>query len=76
MLKVVLLELLVPQRKILVVQEVVRQVVANITENATAVASNGTMPAPEDETVSKLPEGRSEGDEEGRGHDKTVLVHW
>lgn len=45
MLKVVLLELLVPQREVLVVKEVVREVVANVAKDTAAKDSSSSMPA-------------------------------
>lgn len=45
MLKMVLLELLVPERQVFVVQEIVRQIVANIAKDATTVHCRCGIPA-------------------------------
>ncbi len=44
-LKVVLLELLIPEWKVLVMKEVVREIVANIAEDAAAEDSSSSIPA-------------------------------
>lgn len=46
MLQVIFFQLLVPQREVLVVQEVVREVVADVTEDASAVNGRSNMPVP------------------------------
>ena len=74
-LEVVLLELLVPQRKVLVVQEVVGQVVADVSEYAAAEHAGSDGPVERKEEVGELPEGRGQRDKESWGHDQTVLVH-
>lgn len=74
-LKMVLLELLVPERQVLVMKEVMRQVVANVSENATAVDSSCDIPVVGEDGVCKLPERCSQGYKQGWGHDQTVLVH-
>lgn len=76
MLEVILLELLVPQRKVLVVQEVVRHIVKDVAEDATAVGSDSAVPVPEDDGVREVPERVGEGHKERRRHDQAILVHW
>lgn len=73
--KVMLLELLVPQGEVLVVKEVVCKIIADVTEDAAAVDSGGSMPAVGNDGVGKVPERGRKHDEEGRGHDESVLVH-
>lgn len=68
-LKMILLELLVPQRKILVMKEIMCQVVADIAKDATTVSGYRSVPVPEDDGVSNLPEGQCESDKKSRGHD-------
>lgn len=75
MLKVVLLQLLVPQWQVLVVEEVVRQVVEDVAEDTSAVDSSRGVPRVGEEGVSKEPEGSGENNEERGRHDETVLVH-
>lgn len=60
---------------LLVVEEVVRHVVARVSKDATAVGSQSTMPVPEDDKVSKLPEWRCKNDKERGWHDEAILVH-
>lgn len=67
--QMVLLELLIPQREVLVVEEVVRQVIADIAEDTATVSSNRSVPMPEDEGMGHLPEWGCENDEERRRHD-------
>jgi hypothetical protein len=74
-LEVILLELLVPEGKILVVQEVVGQVVADVSEHATTEHCRGDVPIVGKEEVGELPERRGQRDKESRRHDETVLVH-
>ena len=59
----------------LVVQEVVRAVVADVSEDATAVYCYSSIPVVEEDGVGQLPEGCGEDEEEGGGHDKTQAVH-
>lgn len=47
---------------LLMVEEVMRHVIARVSKNATAVGSQGTMPVPEDDKMSKLPEWCREND--------------
>lgn len=61
-LEVILLELLVPQGEVLVVQEVVRQVVANVAENSAAVCGGSKIPVGED-GMGQAPEGRCKDEE-------------
>lgn len=75
MLEVVLLESLVPQRQVLVMQEVVRHVVENVTEDAAAVDGGGGMPRVEEDSMGEVPEGVGKDDEERRGHDEAVAIH-
>lgn len=51
-LEVVFLQLLVPERQILVMQEVVCHVVARVAEHAAREHSNGNKPVPEEDEVS------------------------
>lgn len=74
-LEVILLQLLVPQRKVLVVEEIVCQVVADVAENAAAIDGCSHIPVPEEQRMCDPPEGRGQNDEERRWHDQAVLVH-
>lgn len=74
-LQVVFLELLVPQWEVLVVEEVMGQVVADVAEDAATVGSHRSMPVPEDQAVGELPERSSKDDEESGRHDQAILVH-
>lgn len=71
----VLLQLAPVRRQVAVVEEVVRQVVAHVAEDAAAVRNETSVPVPEDDGLGKLPEWRSKGGEESRRHDKAILVH-
>lgn len=75
MLEMVLLELLVPQRKVLMVQKVMCHVVEDVAKDATAVSCHGAVPVPEDDGVCKVPEGVGERHKESWRHDKAILVH-
>lgn len=75
MLKVVLLEVLVPEWQVLVVQEVVRQVIADVAKDATTVDSGGGMPAVGEDGMGQLPKWSCKDNKESRGHDKSVFVH-
>jgi hypothetical protein len=59
----------------LVVEEVVRHVVASVAKDATTVRSCGRIPVPEDDSVRKFPEGCGEHDKQRGRHDKPVLIH-
>lgn len=56
-------------------QEVVRQIVANVAENTSAVDSRGSVPTVRKYPVRELVERRGENNEQGRRHDQAVLVH-
>lgn len=73
--QVVLLELLVPQRQILMVQEVVCHVVACVAENAATVDCRRDVPIPKEDGMGEGPEGSGKHCEKRRRHDETVLVH-
>lgn len=60
---------------LLVMEEVVRHVVARVSKDATTVGSQSTIPVPEDDKVSKLPEWRCKDDKECGWHDEAILVH-
>ncbi|KAL2273974.1 hypothetical protein FJTKL_03761 [Diaporthe vaccinii] len=74
-LKVVFLELLVPERQILVMQEVVCHVVARVAEHAAREHSHGNEPVPVEEEVCQFPEWRNQHQKERGRHDEPVLVH-
>lgn len=74
-LKVVFLQVLVPQRQILVVQEVVGEVVADIAKDTTAENGRADVPVVPKEEVCKLPEWERQDEEQGWRHHKTKLVH-
>lgn len=57
------------------VQEVVGQIVADITQDSTAVNGGGSIPIPKDDGVRKLPPGGCEDGEECGGHDEAEAVH-
>lgn len=56
-------------------QEVMRQVVADVAEDAAAVDRDGDVPVPVEDEVGEAVEGRGEHDEEGGGHDEAEFVH-
>jgi hypothetical protein len=56
-------------------QEVVRQVVANVAEDAATEYSGGHVPVKVEDGVRETPERSGKDDEEGRWHDQAVLVH-
>ena len=74
-LKVVFLETLVPKRQVLVMEEVVRHVVARVTEEAAAEYRRRHVPVPEEEGVRQFPEWDGKSDEEGGWHDEAILIH-
>lgn len=75
MSKMVLLEFLVPQRKVLVVKEVMCEIVADVSKDAATVSCTSSIPVVEEYSMCKLPERSSQSSEERRRHDKTILVH-
>lgn len=62
-LEMVLLQLLVPQRKVLVVQEVVRHVVADVAKDAPTVHGSAGIPVVAEDGLSQLPERRGQDNE-------------
>lgn len=75
-LKMVLLQLLVPRRELLVVKEVVSQVVKRVAEHTTAVGCCRSIPVVEEDSVCELPEWCCKRCEQRRGHDQPIPVHW
>ena len=73
--KVVLLHLPVPEREVLVVEEVVRQVVTDVSKDASAIDSRGHIPIPPEESVGQLPERGCQDHKQSRWHHKPVPVH-
>lgn len=71
----IFLQLLVPQREILVVEKVMSQVVANVSEYTAAVHRCRKVPIEGEKEMRKLPERRGKSDKKSRGHDESVLVH-
>lgn len=74
-LEVIFLKSAVPCGEIAVVQEVVRHIVANVSENATTVDRGRGIPIIEEYGMGELPERCSEHNEERRRHDQSVFVH-
>ena len=52
-----------------------REVVADVAEDAAAEDGGGDVPVPVEDCVGELVEGGGEDDEEGGGHDEAELVH-
>lgn len=75
MRKMVLLETLVPQREVLVMEEVMCQIVADVAKDTTAVDSSRDRPVVEEEELGKVPEGGGEDYKQSRWHDEAVFVH-
>jgi hypothetical protein len=73
--KVVLLEILVPQRQVLVVKEVVRKIVADISKDTSTVGCYCSIPVVAEDGMSHPPERSSQKSEENGRHNKTVLIH-
>lgn len=57
------------------VQEIVGQVVANVSEDSAAKHRHGCEPVVEEDCMGQLPEGNSQDHEQCRGHNKAVPVH-
>lgn len=74
-LEVILLQRLVPERKVLVVKEVVRHVVQSVAEHATGERRSAHVPVEEENLVGKRPERSREDDKQCWGHDKPISVH-
>lgn len=74
-LQVVLLELLVPERQILVVEEVMSQVIADITKDTATVDSGRSIPVVGKNGVGEIPKRSSKQHEHGWGHNKPVPIH-
>lgn len=60
---------------LLVVQEVVSQVIADVAKYSTTKYSRRSIPVVKEDCMCELVERSRESDEEGRRHDKTVSVH-
>jgi hypothetical protein len=60
----------------LVVQEVVRAVIANVAENAAAVDCHCRVPVVEEDGMGEFPEWRGKNQEERGRHDESQAVHW
>lgn len=73
--QVILLELLVPQRQILMVQEVVGHVVAGVAKDATGVNCCRNIPIPKENGMGERPEGGGKDGEKRGRHNETVFVH-
>lgn len=56
-------------------QKVMRQIIADISKDSTAINCNGGVPVVEKDKMSEMPEGCCKDEEEGRWHDETVAVH-
>ncbi|OIC47616.1 hypothetical protein A7L03_19200 [Acinetobacter baumannii] len=67
--------MLVVFRKLLVVEKVMRHIVACVSKDAATVRSQSRMPIPKDDSMSKLPERCCQNDEKRRRHNKPVFVH-
>lgn len=74
-LEMVLLELLVPRRKLLVMEKVVGHVIERVAKNTTTISSGRSIPIVEEYGVRKFPEWCRKRGEQCRGHDEPVLVH-
>ena len=59
----------------LVVQEVVSQIVANVSKDTTTKDCSGSVPVIEENSVSEVPEGCSKRKEQGWRHDQAQPVH-
>lgn len=57
------------------VQKVVREVIADVSEDTSTEDGRCGIPIPEEDRVGKLPEGRSEDDEESGRHHQSQLIH-
>lgn len=75
MLEMILLELLVPQRKVLVVQEIVCHVVACVAEDSTGKNRRGDVPVVRENKVCEVPERPGQHEEKCRRKHESVLVH-
>lgn len=56
-------------------QEVMRQIIADVAKDTAAVSSDGGVPIPENQEMSKLPERSCKSHKERGGHDKSVSIH-
>lgn len=74
-LQVVLLEIFIPERQVLVVEEVVSQVIADITKDAATVDRGRGIPVVGENGMGEIPERSCKQYEHGRGHDKSVPIH-
>jgi len=59
-----------------VVQEVVGDVVVEVSKDAAAVDGHRCVPVVEEKGVGQLPEGRCQHYKQGRRHDQAEPVHW
>ncbi len=74
-LHVPFLRLLIKGWELGVVQEVMGQIVHDVSRNTTAEDGSTHVPVPKN-GVSELPEWSSQCNEESRRHHKTISVHW
>ena len=56
-------------------QKVMRQIVADVSEDTTTIRRHSRVPIVEEYCMSQFPEGRCEDDEEGWWHDQAVAIH-
>jgi len=57
------------------VEEVVRQVIADVTKDTATENSSGYAPVPVEDGMCKFPEGRCQCEEKSRWHYKSEFVH-
>jgi hypothetical protein len=74
-LQVVLLEILIPERQVLVVEEIVSHVIADITKDATTVDCGRSIPVVGENSVCEIPERSCKQHKHGWRHDKSVPIH-
>ena len=56
-------------------KEIVRHVIANISEDTTAVCQHSRMPVIKEHSVRQLPERECEDDKQGWWHHKAIFIH-
>ena len=60
---------------LLVMEEVMSLIIADVAKNTSAEGRNSSIPVVEEDGMSQLVERNSEDNEEGRRHDETVAIH-
>lgn len=74
--EMVFLKALVPKRKVLVMKEVMRQIIHNVTKNTATKDGRSQVPVEVEDRMRQLPERCRKHQEKSWRHDEAIFVHW